>query len=125
VDTNRTTKKKKDKKHTNDTLSYAQVSSSHPIWHCKNAYKLENPCVFSYCHVCYIKKANKQQLGRKTTRSRRIKDKEIDDNLCDHCHLMFFTDSLFYSDNAIKEKKEEDDIYFPFKCVECHQSYHS
>ena len=106
--------------------NYALVTSTHPIWHCKNAFKLDRQCVYAVCNKCYITNLDAQTSTRGTGSARRQNaDKDSDESVCNHTQLQFFADTLFYKDAAIKEKKKEQNIYFPFVCIDCKRAFHS
>lgn len=85
---------------------------------------MEHKCVYAVCNKCYSNNQQKSLTrGNGNTRSSRNTDKDSDEKVCNHTQLEIFTDTLYYREKAIEEKKQEEDIYFPFVCVKCKNQF--
>ena len=120
---NQEVNKEQREKQDNDAL----VNSNHPIWHCKNAFKLEDTCKYAMCSIRYINEGHDGDVpqGRKSSRSYRGNKNDNDDLLCNHEQLEFYSDSLYYTKAALEERKKEESIHFPFNCVVCGKAFYS
>ena len=113
------------------------MKAESPVWHCHNAFKLDQKCCYALCSKCYMMLEERKQETRKRTsnintrtsnkRARCAVDKDKNKQLCDHHNLQAQTDIKYFEPNYLERLADEDTpkTHYPFSCVECKKTIHS
>ena len=113
-------------------------NDKNPVWICEHTMDNRHPCRYLLCKDCFYDKMKKEAVEGNTKRIRsvveereNINDKDYDDNeiteqaKCDHsCNngLQVYTCNLYFTEQYIKKKSEEEDCYYPTNCAGCHKA---
>ena len=113
-------------------------NDKNPVWICEHTMDNSHPCRYLLCKDCFYDKLTKEVNEGNTKRIRSVveerennNDKDYDDNeikkqaKCDHsCHngLQVYSCDLYFTEQYIRKKSEEEDCYYPTNCAGCHKA---
>ena len=102
-----------------DRPQFAKVSSDCPVWHCRNALKYGETCVYTLCSECHEDIVGGTNQHQRRNKRRHRPDEDDDITGCNHLHLECCTDPSYFSASYLQGMKDNKEHY-PQVCAGNH-----
>ena len=88
-------------------VKYVHCGSKQPLWCCRNAFTVNNECVYALCSECYLNSQNANKVKRKRGIASNLTSSDCNDpHSSNHflTNLRTFTDESYLDKNFLAKK---------------------